>query len=73
MSVRRHKASVSTPVLREAWWIAGSDVDCSHCFQGYAYEREVRCVVCDAPVCPFCVVRVEARVVCQDCAPQGEE
>ena len=54
---------------RGAWWLAG-DEDCPHCDQRYAVEMEVRCVDCDAPICPFCVMRVTVHSYCPDC---GEE
>jgi hypothetical protein len=54
----------------ELWYIEGTDVECVHCSQGYAYEREVRCAECDAPMCPLCVVRIEARTVCPDCTKE---
>lgn len=31
---------------------------CGFCRQSYHYEMEIRCVDCDRPVCPVCVVRV---------------
>ncbi|MCB9730623.1 MAG: hypothetical protein H6746_19285 [Deltaproteobacteria bacterium] len=31
---------------------------CPHCLQTYVYELEVRCVDCDGPACPLCVVDV---------------
>jgi hypothetical protein len=50
------------------WWLTGSEL-CPHCEQRYALEMEVRCVDCDAPACPLCVVHVRARRVrvCPPC------
>ena len=50
----------------EPWWLQG-DEECPHCEQSYAVEMEVRCVDCDAPICPLCVVRVEIRSYCPSC------
>jgi hypothetical protein len=49
------------------WWLAGGEHDCPHCEQTYAYEVEARCLECDAPICPMCVVRVEKHLYCPDC------
>lgn len=55
------------------WWAeAGPDDEpCPLCYQSYAYEIEVRCVDCDCPLCPACVVveRVSALVhLCPGCS-----
>lgn len=42
------------------WWLAEGEEVCEHCLQRYAYEVEVRCVACDAPLCPQCVIEVRA-------------
>lgn len=44
------------------WWLAGGSEVCDFCLQRYAWEVEVRCVACDRPVCPVCVVTVRERV-----------
>lgn len=49
---------------------------CPHCHQSYVYELEVRCVDCDGPMCPLCVVELRGRVEtwCPGCPPDaGEE
>jgi hypothetical protein len=53
------------------WWLAGGTEACPVCLQGYAYELELRCVDCDGPLCPQCVVRLSAvrvEVFCPECA-----
>ena len=65
MSVR--KARAATQTAREIWWMEGADVDCLHCSQGYAYEREVHCMECDTPMCPLCMQRIEMRIICPAC------
>lgn len=59
-------------VLQTAWWLEGGTEQCPVCLQRYAYEVEYRCVDCDAPVCPFCVVAVRrtGRAWCPGCAPE---
>ncbi len=63
----------TTEQQRRPWWLAGGWHVCEHCLQRYAVEVEYRCVACDGPVCPLCVVvvRAEAEVFCPDCAPAG--
>lgn len=50
-------------------WIERSDEPCPSCLHRYALEMEVRCVACDRPLCPVCVVRVrESREwFCPEC------
>ncbi|HEX5046103.1 MAG TPA: hypothetical protein VFX89_03200 [Gammaproteobacteria bacterium] len=45
---------------------------CTHCVQVYRYEWEHRCSVCDGPVCPFCVIRVEAQWICVGCKEESD-
>lgn len=47
-----------TRVAGEVWWLDGGTEQCERCLQRYAYEIEVRCVACDAPLCPHCAVVV---------------
>jgi hypothetical protein len=49
------------------WWLDVGEEDCPHCEQTYSYRAEARCVECDAPICPMCMVRVEQRLLCPDC------
>jgi hypothetical protein len=55
------------------WWAHGGSERCPRCLQLYAYEVETRCVDCDGPLCPFCVVSVTAVLAevpsarCRDC------
>jgi hypothetical protein len=46
---------------RRPWWADGGDGRCGFCAQRYASEVEYRCVSCDTPVCPHCVVIVRTR------------
>ncbi|MCB9537502.1 MAG: hypothetical protein H6704_14705 [Myxococcales bacterium] len=50
MNTRRTPRRSPGPVLEDA------SETCPDCLQTYAYALEVRCVVCDDPRCPFCVV-----------------
>lgn len=55
---------------RNAFCSALGDVNatqtCPFCLQLYPYEVEYRCVQCDEPVCPFCIVEVKLE---QRCCP----
>ena len=58
----------------ERWWAVGGTERCPACLQLYAYEVEVRCVDCDGPLCPLCVVEVRAEALlrrCPDCCGEG--
>ena len=63
----RQKTITTGQSAGEVWWIEGADAECRHCSLGYAFEREVHCIECDAPMCPLCVERIESRVLCPDC------
>jgi hypothetical protein len=54
---------------RSPWWVDGGEKRCRFCTQRFAYEVEYRCVACDAPVCPHCVVIQSARreAFCPSC------
>ncbi len=61
--------AASTPDL--AAWLGEGSERCRYCLQGYSLEVEVRCVECDEPGCPHCVVHVRARpgaFLCRSCA-----
>ena len=62
----RYQDATSATAGRAPWWLGGHE-DCPHCDQHYAVEMQVHCVDCDAPICPLCVVRVEAHTRCPDC------
>lgn len=47
-------------------WAEGSD-ECPHCGQRYAYELEARCMHCDDPMCPVCMLRVRGQTRCPRC------
>jgi hypothetical protein len=55
------------------WWLTADDEECPDCSQGYAYELVVRCVDCDAPMCPGCVIRRGKLMLCRACADRPEE
>ena len=44
---------------------------CPACLQLYFYELEYRCGLCDEPVCPLCIVRIEQRWVCPACTEEA--
>lgn len=52
------------------WWLGGEE-RCDFCLERYVYEMEVRCLHCDRPVCPMCVVTITERRerVCAECGP----
>jgi hypothetical protein len=54
------------------WWLEAGEEDCPHCGETYTYAAEVRCFACDAPICPMCIVRVDARALCPDCRDDTE-
>lgn len=60
--------------MTERWWLAPGTEVCEQCEQRYVYEVEVRCVDCDAPLCPICAVHVRARKahVCASCGESDE-
>lgn len=64
-----HTQSGSSRVMQDRWWLDHGEESCEHCLQRYAYEIEVRCVACDAPLCPQCAVEVRATrtVYCPGC------
>jgi hypothetical protein len=49
------------------WWLDAGEEDCPHCDQTYTFRVEARCIECDAPICPMCIVRVEQHLLCPDC------
>ena len=54
---------------RERWWIEGGEDECPQCGAPYAYEAEVRCIDCDSPMCPVCVVWMRREARCPGCVP----
>ena len=53
------------------WWALTGSETCAVCLATFDLEVEVRCHDCDAPVCPLCVVEVEATTSlhCVACSP----
>lgn len=70
-SDRNQVASVSREGAASPWWLGGGGEQCPDCDGTYAYEMEYRCVACDAPICPLCVVRVRRTVLCSGCSARG--
>ena len=68
IEVRAPLRAVESPA---PWWIEAADLECAHCGSGYAFEREVRCIDCDSSMCPMCMIRIGARVLCPDCGTEG--
>lgn len=58
--------------VQPPWWLSGEET-CEFCAQQYTLEVEFRCVDCDRPICPMCVVvvRESHRVVCPECHPDA--
>lgn len=52
------------------WWVSGEEA-CSRCGGSYTYEVEVRCIGCDHPFCPFCLVVGAKEQRCSEC-PEEE-
>ncbi|MEQ9379265.1 MAG: hypothetical protein RJP95_00245 [Pirellulales bacterium] len=59
---------------RSVWWLSGQEF-CEFCCQEYALGLEYRCIDCDLPICPLCVVIVEITgdVSCPHCNAAEEE
>jgi hypothetical protein len=51
----------------DRWWLTGEE-QCEACEQHYAYDVEVRCVDCDAALCPLCAQWQAREGRCADCA-----
>lgn len=60
----------ATQQPRELPWWLGGDESCEFCLQQYDIELEYRCVECDHPICPMCVVTIREtrRVLCPQCS-----
>lgn len=39
----------------------------SRLLQTYSHRLEARCLECDAPICPLCILRVQERLLFPDC------
>lgn len=50
--------TVASAAHTDIWWLEGGSEVCERCLQCYAYEIEVRCVACDAALCPHCALTV---------------
>ncbi|HEX8410187.1 MAG TPA: hypothetical protein VF883_15090 [Thermoanaerobaculia bacterium] len=56
--------------LRLPYWLFGHEQTCAECGQKHAHAVEARCVACDEPHCPTCVVVVDGEVFCAECEPK---
>lgn len=64
---QRRMALKMTPAPGET---AAQQEQCPACLQLYRYELEYRCVLCDEPLCPLCVMRVRETWACPGCAEE---
>lgn len=49
------------------WFLEPGPEECAHCGRSHHAEVSVRCVACDQPVCPFCIVTVRRVEFCPAC------
>ena len=63
---RRSTPAKQTP--KHGFSLGPGGEECPHCEQDYAYEAEMRCARCDAPICSFCVSPSGKYALCPDCA-----
>ncbi len=64
---------MSRTSLESPYWLRDGEEPCPFCGTRYVYEVELRCELCDSPVCPICVVRTSLEVICPDCLHREEE
>jgi hypothetical protein len=59
---------------RPALWLAEGEEECTHCLGTYVFEQEVRCIVCDGPMCPRCawIVRQKDSINCPSCEKENK-
>lgn len=65
-STRRRTPALPAP--KHGLTLSPGGEECPHCEQDYAYEAEIRCARCDAPICAFCVSPSGKYALCPDCA-----
>ncbi len=54
------------------WWLGEGDEECPHCSAYYVLQVEVRCAICDGPMCSHCKVKhAEGLVVCPNCVEES--
>jgi hypothetical protein len=53
------------------YWLRRGERTCSECHGTHAYEIEARCVACDRPFCPICIVVIAGEVFCPGCAEEA--
>jgi DNA-directed RNA polymerase subunit RPC12/RpoP len=48
---------------------SGDSEVCGFCLQHYSYEMQYRCIYCESPICPMCVLHVweEQKIWCPEC------
>ena len=71
MSTRAPSGTGSGAAASLPWWLSDGDEECAACGHAYAYEVEVRCIDCDAAMCPVCVAWVTRQSFCPGCIPGG--
>ncbi|HLQ85888.1 MAG TPA: hypothetical protein VK110_07020 [Salinisphaeraceae bacterium] len=51
------------------WWLEAGAEECPFCLQHYHFEAGYHCSACDRPICPVCVLEIQAsrRVLCPHC------
>ena len=64
-----------TPGLEDSLWGEDAWELCRSCSGRIALELTIRCIDCDGPFCPVCVVqsRESAEVTCRECGPENRE
>jgi hypothetical protein len=72
----RAARAASSAVARE-WWLEEGGEECRFCLQPYPFETERRCAVCEAPVCPACLVVTAVgdageEGLCPDCEVESD-
>jgi hypothetical protein len=50
----------------DRWWLTGEE-QCEACGQRYPHDIEVRCVECDAALCPVCAQWQARKARCAGC------
>lgn len=53
-------------------FLAFAAEQCPICLQDYVLEMELRCSVCDGPLCPLCVVTVLTDSFCPACQEEND-
>lgn len=70
---RRLAEFVGMASSAEPYWLFGFEEICAGCGMQHAHAVTVRCIECDGPQCPFCVVIIESGHRCGECAVAADE